>query len=446
MKLNQTAIAVILSLAGLAHANPLQEELQNLLGAHPSLRASQRALEASERRVGVAFAAQLPRLTYTGDTGKENINLNNGANLTELDRRKSSMVLEQNIFNGGRRSAAVSQAEIDRTIQGLNLEASRQDIMLEGITAYLQVARYLTLIELTKRNEEITRKQLELETKRVQMGGGIAVDQQQAETRLQVVKERRVFFEQSLRDALATYEQVFGRAPDQRRMQDVGIFSKAMPVTMLDAVQRSMTANPRLSIAALQVQRADRQITVEQSAYVPSIDLVATHNQDVNVNQIRNRDEKSVLVRATWNLFSGLETYNRMQAAVKDHEEQQERQQATSNKTRESVRIAWNQITNGNERLEFIERAVKSAAEVLQNRKQLRDAGKETAVVVLDAEVEYFGILSTKVNAIFDTRIGAYKLLAAMGELTPERIGVNAPSLDVPMRPLDQILKEIVGS
>jgi hypothetical protein len=65
----------------------------------------------------------------------------------------------------------------------------------------------------------------------------------------------------------------------------------------------------------------------------------------------------------------------------------------------------------------------------------LRDAGKETALAALDAEVEYFGVLSNKVNSMYDTRIGSYRLLAAMGKLSPEDIGMGA-DFKLPTKPL----------
>ena len=102
----------------------------------------------------------------------------------------------------------VGIAEFDFAAQENAFQATMQNTLLEALTAYLQVGRYKTLIAIAKRNEETTQRQLKLEDARVQRGGGIAVDVLQAKTRLQIARERVVFQEQGLRDAVAQYRQV----------------------------------------------------------------------------------------------------------------------------------------------------------------------------------------------------------------------------------------------
>jgi adhesin transport system outer membrane protein len=72
----------------------------------------------------------------------------------------------------------------------------------------------------------------------------------------------------------------------------------------------------------------------------------------------------------------------------------------------------------------------------MQNRKRLRDAGRETVMSVLDSEVEYYGVLANRVNALNDTRIASYRLLAATGALTPEMIGLEGGKFTLPVKPL----------
>lgn len=173
-----------------------------------------------------------------------------------------------------------------------------------------------------------------------------------------------------------------------------------------------------------------------------SVDVVLSNTRDRNVNQLARRDETLALVRMNWVLFSGLDTTNRVAAASKDLEEQQARQQIASNKVREVVRINWNQLVNGAERLELLDSAAAISRYVMEDRKRLRDAGKETALNVLDAEVEYYGVLANKVNAAYDTRISSYRLLQSIGELTPVNLGIGA-DFQPPVQPLRVDLQQI---
>jgi len=330
----------------------------------------------------------------------------------------------------------VEIADIDYAAQDNSLRSTTQDLLLEGITAYVQVARYQTLIAIARRNEDTTQRQLQLENQRVERGGGIAVDVMQARARLQLVKERRVFYEQGLRDAVANYHQVFGHAPQLAGMQELGIFKDRIPKSLDAALEQGRDQSPRLKEAYLQSKKAQKQIGVERSGMLPSIDLVGTRGAEKNVNAIARRDETSVLVRFNWNLFAGFETSSRTEAATILHQASLDREVAVVNKTDETVRVAWNQLINGREREELLASAAGISFDVMQNRKRLRDAGKETAINVLDAEVEYYAVLSNKFNATNDTLIGSYRLLAAIGALTPAALGLSDGKFALPVKPL----------
>ena len=449
--------------AASAHSAVLESDLKHLLDNHPAIKAARLAAGASEKRIDAAWAAFKPKVTVTADTGREMLDntsykpdgdsrpgyLVMGKNGTlpqvsasDLIRRKKGLMVEQNLYNGGKREAALQVSEKENNLQQLNLDIATQDVLLEGLSAYLQVGRYLTLIGLAKLNEQTTREQLELETKRLEGGGGIAVDVLQARTRLQVVRERRVFYEQGLRDALANYEQVFGRPPDLNNFQELKPFEARLPNSVMIAMAKGMEQSARLKAATVQVERAAMLIDMEKAGYLPTLDLVGMRNRDINTNQLALREETSLILRMNWVLYSGMDTTAKTAAAQKDRDELMERENVAKNKTREAIRISWNQLANGAERLELLDAAAGISFDVMQNRKRLRDAGKETALNVLDAEVEYFGVLANKVNALYDTRIGSYRLLYHMGELTPQNVGLT-DRFALPVAPLTVELEKI---
>lgn len=438
--------------SGVAWSRPLGPELQQVVVDHPLIKAGRKSIEASDFLVDAARSGYFPKITISGDRGSEQISttayqpVNNRIDASsvrqrpqesDLRREKFLAVIEQNLFSGGRTQALVGIAEFDFAAQENAFQATMQNTLLEALTAYLQVGRYKTLIAIAKRNEETTQRQLKLEDARVQRGGGIAVDVLQAKTRLQIARERVVFQEQGLRDAVAQYRQVFGREPDLEMIQDVDVLRGQLPASLEEAIEASRQMSPVLKESALQRQKAMRQIRVEQAGLMPSIDLVGTSIQDKNANAQADRDERSLLLKMNWNLFAGGETVSRSRAAMANHESLVEREVNVSRKVEESVRVAWHQLVNGKERQDLLENAANIAHEVMQSRKRLRDAGKETAINVLDAEVEYFGVQSNRINAMYETRIGSYRLLAAMGLLSPKLLGLEQGDFLVPVKPLE---------
>ena len=439
-----------------AHANPILPELTFALENNPQLLSSRHALNSAQSRAQAAEASRLPTVNFTYDNGRERINSlpfattqtvpgtpgtqfmsGQGANWMSSNENRYGLSISSQlpVYNGGRSAAQVEMANLDSLIAKHNAEGTIQDTLLEAITAYLGVARAKTLIELSKQNEETTTKQLDLEMKRLQAGGGVKVDAMQAQTRLQIVRERSVYYNQMLREAVARYEQTFGHAPDLATVQDLDIYEKGIPATVVSAISLASESNPRLKAAMLQVERAEHQVTVAQSARRPAVDVVGSVSRNNNTAQTFQKEEGALYLRASWAINMGGEFQKRELAAVTDSLEARSRADATLSKVKESVRIAWNQVVNGKERLQLLANAADISRNVMTDRKILRDAGKETALAALDAEVEYFGVLSNKVNSMYDTRIGAYRLMAAMGKLAVDDIGIGS-DFKLPVKPL----------
>jgi adhesin transport system outer membrane protein len=247
MKRLRISLAVQVALCfpvGVSHAGELRTELEYLRDTHPLIRANEHAVNASNARRLAAMSGFLPKLTLSGDKGPEDItstafkttepgeprsNDPSDPVTTELDRKKFNIALEQNLFNGGKTLIEVSISGLDRSIKESEFQSTSQDVLLEALISYLQVLRNRLLIRLAELNEQTTLEQLAMETSRVQRGGGVVVDELQAATRLQIVRERRVFYEQGMRDAVTTYEQVFGRPPDTARVQDLDSYMAIMP-------------------------------------------------------------------------------------------------------------------------------------------------------------------------------------------------------------------------
>lgn len=442
--------------AASVHANALQGELQHALQNNPQMQASRHSSSASDMRARAAEASRLPTINFGYDNGVERINSlplatqrtisgtpgtqimsGQGANWMWSQERRSGYSINSSlpVYNGGKIAASVDAARVDSRVAQLNELAQEQDTLLEAITAYLGVARAKTLIELAKQNEETTTKQLDLETKRVQAGGGVKVDAMQAQTRLQIVRERVVYYNQMLREAVARYEQTFGRAPDLDKIQDLDIPTAALPASVGAALMQAKDGNPRLKAAMLMIERAQHQLTIAQSATKPAVDIVGAINRTENTNQTARREDGALYLRASWSLNLGGEQFKREQAAVSDNMEARSKAEAAESRVNESVRVAWNQLINGKERLQLLTNAANISRAVMMDRKTLRDAGKETALATLDAEVEYYGVLSNKVNNLYDTRIGAFRLLAAMGKLAPADVGVDG-GFKLPVKPL----------
>ncbi len=408
-----------------SNAITLRDELSGVLTSHPRLKAEKARAAAAQAQVRRAFSGFLPKLSLTGDVGPEYIDSPANSSSTRMNRRKTTLTLTQNVFDGFRTPETHNSALLSEVVARQRLDATQQTLLLEGITAYHDILRQSRMIVIARVNETAIRTQLQLEDERVRRGGGIAVDVLLAKTRLQLARERTVQLRGALAEANARYMQVFGHAATPSEMKDPKLGLGALPNDIETAAATSNSTNPSLLASKSEAEIAARSVAVAKSDYYPKIDLVALGNRENDVDSVKGvRREWSVLLKATWELFSGFGTTASVTAAAREKAAAQDTYQYNRRKVDEELRITWEQLQTARERVQLLSNAAVIAEEVHLARKRLRDSGKETAINVLDAQTELFSARMNAIGAKFDAEVAAFRVLFAMGMLTPKTLGL----------------------
>lgn len=412
-------------------AQTLQQELKTLVTEHPRIRASSSSVLREGEGVNAAFAGFLPKVALSGDYGREVINsparrASPDLGVSELPRNKATLSVTQPLFDGLKTPEAVSAAELRKKAAEENLEATKQQTMLDGINAYYGVLRQHKLLAIARENEEVIKRQLQLEDERVQRGAGIAVDVLLAKARLQRAVERRVAVEGALKEAEARYRQVFDHQPRFATMVDPNVDLSFLPANVKAAADIAVAQNPALRESDRRAEAADYQIGVARADYFPRLDVVGQVNREENIDAARGlRKDWSVLLRVTWELFSGFATNAAYNAAIYEKATAQDTYLDRRRQVVQELEIAWEALATARERMRLLDNAVSIAEEVFLARGRLRDAGRETAINVLDAQSELFGARLDAVGASYDAQVTAFRVLAAMGALTPENLKMD---------------------
>ena len=151
-------------------------------------------------------------------------------------------------------------------------------------------------------------------------GSGIAVDVLEAKSRLQIAKERLVSFEGALIDAMTRYNQVFGRLANPELMQDPWPPVSLIPSSLDEAIAIGLRENPIVgnSAASIEIARERRRFTA--SEFYPTIDLECAANYEKNSDTTLGiRRDYTLLLKASWDLFSGYSTSNSMDQVLPRH-------------------------------------------------------------------------------------------------------------------------------
>lgn len=405
-----------------AAARPLAEEVEGLLAAHPQIQAARNQHAAAGEAVGSARSAYWPTLSLTGNTGTDYVDSPdrraNSLDPYQHGRNQITLSLTQRLFDGFAREAGVDAARQGEEAAASMVDATLQTVLLEALTAYVDVLRQTRLLALSHDNERNVRTQLQLEDERVRRGSGMAVDVLQAKHRLQVAKERRIAVEGALRNAVSRYVQVFGHAPAVDKMEEPVPRPGTMPASLDEALRAARRDNPALLSGARQIEAAAARTRIAEGGWWPSFDLVGRGNLEKDRDAtIGIRRDWSALVQMNWELFSGFRTDALVAQSTFDRAALIDGQDHALRKTEEATRLAWSTLQVARERLDVLESAVDLALEVWDMRKRLREAGKATVLDVLDAESDTVTARMTEIVAHFDERVAAFQVLQAMGRL-----------------------------
>ena len=413
-------------------AEPLDSELEGLLTTHPDILARQKSAAAAEQGVGVAYAGYLPKLDIYGETGPQYIDSpvlqSQGGGSWVSVAEVAGARLTQNVFDGFATPGRVRSARFSLEAAEFTLEGVRQNVLFDGINAYVEVLRQNNLLALARNSERTIMRQLNLEDERVQRGSGIAVDVLQAKSRLQLAKERRVGFEGALADATSRYIQVFAHPPRIATMKEPAPPLQLLPDDPESAVEMARQQNPAIDSSLATVAVADERKRVVRSGYYPTVDVVGSANRENNNDLVQGtRTDISVMLSATWNLFNGFATQSGLSQASLEYQAAKRNHEIINRKVEESTRLAWSEWMTAQQRVDLLENAVAIASEVFEARQKLREAGRETVINVLDAENEVYNARINLTQARGDVRLAIYRVLQGMGRLGQAELGLKAP-------------------
>jgi adhesin transport system outer membrane protein len=419
---------------GAASAETLEQALSGLLQSSDRVAAAQMNLQANTEGIGEALSAYYPKAAISGDVGYEYTDSpslrDDGIDHFDTDREGVALTITQNVWDGWRREAAVDVARLNEQVASLSLGATIQDVLFEAITAYHEVLRQTRLIEIAKSDEENLQTQLQLEDERVQRGSGITVDVLQAKSRLQLAKERRVAFEGRLKDAVARYQQVYSTAPNVAGLIDPIPPMGMLPADVDTAISMALDENPAVNASARGIDIAGQERIAARSDFFPRFDLVGSAGYDQDVDGVEGyRENYSIVLRMTWEFFSGFQTQSRVKRAAAVYNQRMSEFNDTGRRVTEEVRLAWENLQTSKERVELLQNAVNIAEEVYAARQRLREAGQESSINVLDSLSELKTAQINFVDASYNARISVYRVLRAVGHLRPQDMGLDDPAM-----------------
>jgi len=405
-------------------AQTLEEALVSAYLTNPELEAQRSALRATDELVPQALADWRP--TVTVDSSSILTDTESSAGGGQLGTLSNSVILDQDVYNGGETVANTRRAERLVRLERARLQAIEQDVLLDAVTAYMNLLTDLAVLELAIQNENRLRRQLQATQDRFEVGEVTRTDVAQAEARVAGAVADRVQAEGNIQASRATYRAVINQEPVSLMAPER---LPGLPANEAEAQELAQAFNPNITVAQFDLAAARADVDVAASALMPraSVRGEFTYTEDPTLALDYQRDA-SITANITVPLYQGGDEYARVRQTKQTVRQRRDDLEATFRAVREETTRAWQALTTAATRIESITEQVRAAEIALEGSRQEALVGQRTVLDVLDTENDLFEAEVDLVGAQRDQIVASYRLKAAIGQLT-------ATGLELPLEP-----------
>ena len=413
------AVVMVASHGAGARAQSLQESLSFMIEDHKRIRAAE-ADVASARDTAIASLGDwFPTLDATASYGLEEQRKPDAVD-SKFYPRQVDFTLTQLLWDFGATNGTIRAAKRTYDQAQATLSSTRQALILEGVTAHVNLIRANELVRFALMSEENVKRQTELEDARVQRGSGFSTDVLQAKTQLAGAQARRVQVEGALQNARNRYRAVFYRDPGDLQ----SLVKPKPPIDMLppsldEAIEIAMESNPQLNAQLIAADIARETVNRTRGTELfPTLNAVgsSTYKQDVQGTQ-GFKGEQLIKVELTYALNLGMTQVNTLRAAKSAFSATQDRYGDARTQIEELARNAWQNFLTAKENAEALRNQANIANEFLELARKERQLGRRSLIDVLAGETALINSNSDAVSAETDVMLAVYNLVSVMGFL-----------------------------
>jgi outer membrane protein len=427
-----------------ARADTLESALAYAYANNPQLNSQRALVRATDEGVPTALAGYRPRASITANAGMQSLSttIREIGSTTALGAPASyftqsgvnsphgvGATVTQNLLNGFQTANRTRQAEAQVFAARETLRNIEQTVLLNAATAYMNLLRDAGILELQRSNLDVLQEQLRQTKQRLDSGNVTATDLSQAEARLNVGRTQLFAAEANYASSRAVYRQVIGLDPG--RLAPAAPVDRFVPHTLPAAMAAGIAQNPVVTVAQFNVDVATHQVKVAEGALYPVLSLQGNvqKNYETTLTSLQSFTA-SAAAQYSVPLYQGGAEY----AAIRQAKETQGQKQMDLSVARDQARVsvvqAWAQLEASKSSIESTRNQVKSAEAALNGVREEARLGQRTTLDVLNAQQELVNARIAVVGSQRDRLVNSYALLAAIGRLAPQVLGLSVPNYD----------------
>lgn len=442
-------ICAVLSLPSAAGAETLDQALASAYAANPTLLAERAKLRAQDELVPQALANWHPSVSLSGSAGKQYESSNTIQNYNQnTSPTVGTATITQPIYRGGQTSAQTAQAVAQVQAARAQLMAVEQTVLLNVVTAYMDVVEYQAEVELNKNDEQVLERQLDATNDRFHVGEVTRTDVAQAESRLSAAHADRIQAEGNLQTARANYVNLVGHEPRELAQPE---HLPEVPGSAEQAKQIALQGNPQVVAQQFTYKAAEAGVDLAFGKMLPQVSLSGSYAK--NMGGIRpigsDFSNSNRIYSATLNLTVPVYQQGAEYSAVRQQKHLAgEAHIQLDQARRDAIDMAsrsWDALQTAHARISSYTDQIKAAEVALEGVRKESEVGARTVLDVLNAEQEDLQARVSLVQAKHDEVVADYTLKSAIGQLTAQGLALQIDVYD-PVKHYDEVRDKWIGT
>ena len=418
-----------------AHAETLESALVQAYQNNPTLNSQRALVRATDENVPQALSGYRPKISAVASIGQlhQELDTRTGGVLSSLSGTVTTssygLTATQTLFNGFQTGNKTRQAESQVLAARETLRSTEQTILLNAATAYMNLLRDTAILDLQRRNVEVLQEQLRQTRDRFNVGEVTRTDVAQSESRLAAGRSSVLLAEANYKTSAAVYRQVIGRDPHYlAAATPVDRFS---PRTQTEAVAVGNAQHPAVTSAQYDVDGALSQVKIAEGALYPTVSLQGSVQKlDNSTITAASAFNTSVIGQVSVPIYQGGAEYSAIRQAKETLGQKRIDLDTARDQVRQGVVQSWGQLDATKANIEATQAQVQASEIALNGVREEARVGQRTTLDVLNAQQELVNARVSLVSAQRDRVVASYALLASVGHLSPQTLGLRVPVYD----------------
>lgn len=412
-------------LAGPVGAESLNTVLAKAYSNSGLLEQNQALLNAADEDVFRAMSALQPIVSWSA--GASQTWSNNAGGASDALNASLGLSASMPVYDFGRGQLGVDLAE--EAVQGTRqrLIGIEQNVLLSAVQAYMQYRQAAELVALRENNLRVIERELQAANDRFEVGEITRTDVALAQAAQARSSSSLAQARGDLLNARENFVAAVGVAPQSPSAPGA---LPDLPDTVAIAKAIAGRGHPDLISAQSSVKQAEIQVAQAEAEMMPNVSLTGRISLSEELGGSSFNNSSSIGINAEMPLMSG----GRLDAGVRQARAREASAKAALRVTllnlESQVGVAYARLSVAEANRRATEQQIEAAQIAFDGVREEANLGARTTLDVLNAEQDLLDARANLVIANTEVVVATYSALAAIGQLTSEKLGLKVERFD----------------